>query len=81
MRNGRFHPFKKLGLLYTHSPKMPSPSPKIKKIEKKGATSEQPAVYWTVGCVQQTTASCQPTPVVRSEVNNQRSPASLAQVP
>jgi hypothetical protein len=36
MRNGRFHPPKyrgkvqKMGVLYTHSPKMPSPSPNTK---------------------------------------------------
>jgi hypothetical protein len=37
MKNGRFHPYKcgdkvqKIGVLYTHSPKMSSPSPNISK--------------------------------------------------
>jgi hypothetical protein len=64
MRNGRFHPPKcrgkvqKMGVLYTHSPKMPGPppnflmTPKIKKIKnwkKRGQLGEQPTVYQTVG--------------------------------
>ena len=58
MRNGRFHPPKyrskiqKMGVLYTHSPKMPGPSPntktkilkKPKKLEKKGGNKGQLAV-------------------------------------
>jgi hypothetical protein len=55
MRNGRFHPPKcrgkvqKMGVLYTHSPKMPGPSPntKNKKLKnpknwKKGAAGASP---------------------------------------
>jgi hypothetical protein len=40
MRNGRFHPSKcrgkvqKMGVLYIHSPKMPSPSPNFFKESK-----------------------------------------------
>jgi hypothetical protein len=40
MENGRFHPPKcrdkvqKMGVLYTHSPKMPSPSPNFLIIPK-----------------------------------------------
>jgi hypothetical protein len=58
IRNGRFHPSKcrgkiqKMGVLYTHSPKMPGPTPNflmnsktkqknLKKLEKKEAEGGQ----------------------------------------
>jgi hypothetical protein len=66
MRNGRIHPPKcrgkvqKMGVLYIHSPKMPSPSPnflttpkkilkKTKKMKKRKRQGKQPTVCQTVG--------------------------------
>jgi hypothetical protein len=88
MRIRRFHPPKyrskvqKMGVLYTHSPKMPGPFPKLLhntkkriffnfKIRKKGGRhGEQPAVCQTTDRSWRATTRCRTAVVVQPAVGN-----------